>query len=54
MRRMGHVARIGDRRVLYRLLVGKPKRKRRLGKPSHRWENNIKMDLQEVGSVGVE
>ena len=46
MRRMGHVARIGDRRVLYSLLVGKPKRKRRLGKPSHRWENNIKIDLQ--------
>jgi len=36
-------------RGLYRVLVGKPEEKRQLGKPRRRWENNIKMDLQEVG-----
>ena len=45
----GHVARIGVRRIVYRLLVGKPERKRPLRIPRHRWEDNIKMDLQEVG-----
>jgi len=45
----GHVARMGERRGLYRVLVGKPEGKRPLGKPRRRWENNIKMDLQEVG-----
>jgi len=50
MRWAGHVARIGVRREVYRVLVGKPERKRPLGRPRRRWEDNIKMDLQEVGS----
>jgi hypothetical protein len=45
MRWAGHVARIGRRRGLYRVLVGKPEGKRRLGRPRRRWEDNIKMDL---------
>ena len=45
----GHVACIGERRGVYRVLVGKPEGKRPLGKPRHRWEDNMKMDLQEVG-----
>jgi len=40
---------MGERRVLYRVLVGKPEGKRPLGRPRHRWEDNILMDLQEVG-----
>jgi hypothetical protein len=39
----------GERRRVCRVLVGKPKRKRPLGRPRRRWEDNIKMDLQEVG-----
>ena len=50
----GHVARIGDRRVLYRVLVGKSEGKRSLGRPRFRWEDNIKMDLQEVGCGGMD
>jgi hypothetical protein len=45
MRWAGHVARMGERRGVYRVLVGKPERKRPLGRPRHRWEDNIKMDL---------
>jgi hypothetical protein len=45
----GHVARMGERRSVYSVLVGKPEGKRALGKPRRRWEDNIKMDLQEVG-----
>jgi len=52
MRWAGHVARMGERRGVYRVLVGKPKGKRSLGGPRHRWEDNIKMDLQEVGCGG--
>jgi len=40
---------MGERRGVYRVLVGKPEGKRPLGRPRHRWEGNIKMDLQEVG-----
>jgi len=43
------VARIGEGRGVYRVLGGKPEGKRSLGRPSRRWEDNIKMDLQEVG-----
>ena len=50
----GHVARMGDRRGVYRVLVGKPEGKRPLGRPRSRWENNVKMDLQEVGCGGVD
>ena len=47
MRLEGHVARMGERRGVYGVLVGKPEAKRPLGRPRHRWEDNIKMDLQE-------
>ena len=43
-----------ERRRIYRHLVGNPKGKRPLGKPRRRWEDNIKMDLQEVGCVGMD
>ena len=46
---VGHVARMGDRRGVYRVLVEKPEGKRPLGRPRRRWEDNIKMDLEEVG-----
>ena len=49
MRWAGHVSRIGEGRGVHRILVGKPERKRPLGRPRRRWENYIKMDLQEVG-----
>ena len=49
MRWAGHVARMGEGRGVYRVLVGKPEGKRPLERPRHRWEDNIKMDLQEVG-----
>jgi len=49
MRWAGHVACMGEGRDVRRVLVGKPEGKRTLGKPRSRWENNIKMDLQEVG-----
>jgi hypothetical protein len=39
---------MGERRGVYRVLVGKPEGKRPLGRPRHRWEDNIKMDVQEV------
>jgi len=45
----GHVARMGERRDVYRLLVGKTEGKRPLVRPWLRWEDNIKMKLQEVG-----
>jgi len=44
----GHVERVGKSRSVYSVLVGKPDGKRPLGRPRHRWEDNIKMDLQEV------
>jgi hypothetical protein len=49
MRCAGHVARMGEKRGAYRLLVGRPEGRRPLGRPRRRWEYNIKMDLQEVG-----
>jgi len=48
MRWAGHVARVGDERGMYRVLVGKPEGKKPLGRPRRRWEDNIKTDLQEV------
>ena len=50
----GHVARMGARRGLYRVLVGKPEGKRPLGRPWRRYEDNFKMDLQEVGCGGTD
>jgi hypothetical protein len=49
MRWAGHVARMGEERGVHRVLVGKPEGKRPLGRPRRRWEDNIKMDDQEVG-----
>ena len=46
---MEHVARIGERRVIYRILVGKPEGNRLLGRTRRGWEDNVMMDLQEVG-----
>jgi len=54
MRWAEHVARMGERRDVYRNLVGKPEGKRLLGRPRHRWEDNINMDLQEVGCGGMD
>jgi len=54
MRWEGHVARMGERRGVYRVLVGKHEGKRPLGRPRRRWEDNIKMDLQEVGCGGMD
>ena len=48
MRWAGHVARMGEEREVYRVLVGKPEGKTPLGRPRRRWVDNIKMDLQEV------
>ena len=45
----GHVARMGEERGVYRVLVGKPEGKRPLGRPRRRWVDNIRTDLQEVG-----
>ena len=53
MRWAGHVARLGEDRMVHRVLVGKPEGKRPLGRPRRRWEDNIKTDLQEVGGVVV-
>ena len=50
----GHVARIGERRGVDRVFVGKPDGKRSPGRPRRRWEGNIKMDLQEVGCGGMD
>jgi len=49
MRWAGHVARMGEERGAYRVLVGKPEGKRPLGRPRRRWVDNIRMDFQEVG-----
>jgi len=49
MRWAGHVARMGEGRGVYRVMVGKPERKSPMGRPRHRWDDNIKMELQEVG-----
>jgi hypothetical protein len=49
MRWAGHVARMGENRNAYRILVGNPEGSRPLGRPKHRWVDNIKMDLREIG-----
>jgi hypothetical protein len=54
MRWSGHVVRIWEGRGVYRVLVGKPDRKRPLGRPKCVWEDNIKMDLQEVRCRGMD
>jgi hypothetical protein len=52
MRWAGHVARMGEERKVYKVLVRKPERKRPLGRPRRRWEDGIRMDLREIGLVG--
>ena len=54
MRRAGRVAPMGKRRGVYRVTVGKLGEKRKLGTPRRRWEDNIKMDLQEVERGGMD
>ena len=54
MRWAEHVARMGKRRSVYRVLVWKPEGKRPLGMPRHRWENNVKVDFQEVRCGGMD
>jgi hypothetical protein len=49
----GHVARMGRGRSIHRVLVGRPEGKRPLGRPRHRWEDNIKTDLREIVIDGV-
>jgi hypothetical protein len=51
MRWAGHVARMGEGRGVHTVLVEKPEGKRPMGRPRRRWEDNIKMDLQEVGGA---
>jgi hypothetical protein len=53
MRWVGHVARMGEGRGVYRVLVGRPEGKRPLERPRRRWEDNIKMDLREKGIDGA-
>jgi hypothetical protein len=53
LRWAGHVARIGEGRGVYRVLVGRPESKRPRGRPRRRWENNIKVDLREIGIEGA-
>jgi hypothetical protein len=53
MRWAGHVARVGEGRRVYRVLVGRPEGKRPLGRPRRRWKDNIKMDLREIGIDGA-
>jgi hypothetical protein len=48
MRWAGHAARVGEGRVVYRVLVGRPEGKRPLVRPRRRWQDNIKMDLREI------
>jgi len=50
----GHVARMGEMRGVFKVLVGKPEGKGPLGRPRRRWEDNIKMDCQEVGCGGMD
>jgi hypothetical protein len=54
MRWVGHVACMGEVRGAYKILVGRPEGRRPLGRPRHRWEDNIKMDLREIGFGDVD
>jgi hypothetical protein len=54
MRWAGHVARMGEVRGAYNILVGRPEEMRPLGRPRRRWEDNIKMDLREIGFRDVD
>jgi hypothetical protein len=50
----GHVARMGEVRGVYNILVGRPEGRRPLGRPRRRWEDNMKMDLREIGFGDVD
>ena len=54
MRWVGHVACMGERSDVYRVLVGKPEGKGPIGRPSHKREDNVKMNFQEAGCGGME
>jgi hypothetical protein len=54
MRWAGHVVHTGEVRGAYNILVGKPEGRRPLGRPRHRWEDKIKMDLREIGFGDVD
>jgi hypothetical protein len=54
MRLAGHVARMGEKRKVYKVLLGKPEEKRPLGRPRRRWEDGIRMDLREICLGGVD
>jgi hypothetical protein len=54
MRWAGHVARMGEKRNAYRILVGNPEGRRSLGRPRRRWMDIIKMDLREIGWDGID
>jgi hypothetical protein len=54
MRWAGHVARMGAKRNAYRILVGNPEGKRRLGRPRRRWVDRIKMDVREIECDGID
>jgi hypothetical protein len=54
MRWEGHVAHMGEERKVYKVLVGKPKGKRPLGRPRRRWEDRVRMDLRKIGLGGVD
>jgi hypothetical protein len=53
MRWAGHVALIGEGRCVYRVLVGRPESKKLLGRPRCRWEDNIKLDIRDIGIDGA-
>jgi hypothetical protein len=53
MRWAGHVACLGEGRSVYRVLVGRPNSKKLLGRPRHKWEDNIKIDFREIGIDGA-
>jgi hypothetical protein len=53
MKWAGHVTRMGEGRGAYRVLIGRPEGRRPLGRPRRRWEDNIKMDLGEIGIDGA-
>jgi hypothetical protein len=54
MRWAGHVARMGEERTVYKVLVGKPEGRSPLGRPRRRLENGVRMDLREIGLGGVD
>jgi 3-oxoacyl-ACP reductase-like protein len=53
MRLAAQVAHVGQNKIAYRILVGKPEVKRPLGRPRRRWEGNVKIELREIGWVGM-